>query len=71
MKLFVPLMLAALGLSSMAPALHAGPVVPASSCAPDFSVCSVYEDQNTLFPGFPNGFIAASGDVVVQSNAMM
>jgi hypothetical protein len=51
---------------SVLPALHAGVVIPTSSCAPDFSVCSVYENQPTFFPGFPGGFIGAAGDVLID-----
>ena len=63
MNRFLPLMLAAVVLSG-APALHAGPAVPPSSCAPDFSVCQVYENQVTDF----GGFVGAAGDVIITSN---
>ena len=49
---------------SVAPALLAGPAIPPSSCAPDFSVCQVYENQITDF----GGFLDASGDVIITSN---
>jgi hypothetical protein len=62
MKRLLPFALAAFALY-MAPALFAGPVIPPSSCAPDFSVCQVYEDQVTDF----GGFIASAGDVIVTS----
>ena len=49
---------------SVAPTLLAGPAIPPSSCAPDFSSCQVYENQLTDF----GGFIAAAGDVIITDN---
>jgi hypothetical protein len=67
MRLLFLLMLAAVVLS-VAPLAHAGSVsIPASSCAPDFSSCAVYENQFTLFPA---GFIAASGDVIITGPSL-
>jgi len=39
-------------------------MIPTSFCAADFSVCSVFEDQDVLFP---DGFIASAGDVVIEN----
>jgi hypothetical protein len=61
MRFFLPSVFA-LAASCLVPNAHAGPVIPASTCLPDFSVCSVYENQVTDF----GGFIAASGDVVIH-----
>ena len=49
---------ALLFLWALAPDVHAGPI---SSCAPDFSSCSIYEDGLPLsFPG-----LAIAGDVIL------
>jgi len=64
MKLFSLKILLGLGVTLGAVSvLQANPAIPASSCAPDFSSCLVYEDQNTLFP---DGFVTAAGDVLIE-----
>jgi hypothetical protein len=51
-------------LCAMAPMIQAASIsVGTSSCAPDFSACSIYESTPIL--RFPGGGIAISGDVVL------
>ena len=68
MRLFSAAVLMGVGLGIL-PVLHAGIVIPTSACAPDFSVCTVYENQPVFFPGFPGGFVGAAGDVVINDGS--